>query len=47
MAEVTSGTPLAPLLRMQAGMRKRIVEGSSTLARSAWRIESAPHGEQA
>jgi hypothetical protein len=47
MAEVTSGTPLAPLLRMQAGLRKRIVEGSSRLARSVWRIESAPHGEQA
>ena len=46
MAEVTSGTPLAPLLRMQAGLRKRIVEGSSRLARSVWRIESAPHGEQ-
>ena len=47
MAEVTSGTPLAPLLRMQAGLRKRIVEGSSRLARSVWRIESAPHGKQA
>ncbi len=47
MAEVTSGTPLAPLLRMQAGLRKRIVEGSSRLARSVWRIESASHGEQA
>ncbi len=47
MAEVTSGTPLAPLLRMQAGLRKRIVEGSSGLARSVWRIESAPHGKQA
>jgi hypothetical protein len=47
MAEVASGTPLAPLLRMQAGLRKRIVEGSSRLARSVWRIESAPHGEQA
>jgi len=47
MAEVTSGTPLAPLLRMQAGLRKRVVEGSSRLARSVWRIESASHGEQA
>jgi hypothetical protein len=47
MAEVTSGTPLAPLLRMHTGLRKRIVEGSSRLARSVWRIESAPHGEQA
>ena len=47
MAEITSGTPLAPLLRMQAGLRKRIVEGSSRLARSVWRIESASHGEQA
>jgi hypothetical protein len=47
MAEVTSGTPLAPLLRMQAGLRKKVVEGSSRLARSVWRIESAPHGEQA
>jgi hypothetical protein len=47
MAEVTSGTPLAPLLRMQAGLRKRIVEGSSRIARSLWRIESASHGEQA
>ena len=47
MAEVTSGTPLAPLLRMQAGLRKRIVEGSSRLARSVWRIESAPHGKRA
>ena len=47
MAEVTSGTPLAPLLRLQAGLRKRIVEGSSRLARSVWRIESAQHGEQA
>jgi len=47
MAEVTSGTPLAPLLRMQAGLRKRIVEGSSGLARSVWRIEGAPHGKQA
>jgi hypothetical protein len=47
MTEVTSGTPLAPLLRMQAGPRKRIVEGSSRLARSVWRIESAPHGKQA
>jgi hypothetical protein len=47
MAEVTSGTPLAPLLRLQAGLRKRIVEGSSRLARSVWRIEGAPHGEQA
>lgn len=47
MAEVTSGTPLAPLLRMQAGLRKRIVEQSSSLARSVWRIESAPHGQQA
>ena len=47
MAEVTSGTPLAPLLRMQAGLRKRIVEGSSRLGRWVWRIESAPHGEQA
>ena len=47
MAEVTSGTPLAPLLRMQAGLRKRVVEGSSRLARSVWRIESAQHGEQA
>ena len=46
MAEVTSGTPLAPLLRMQAGLRKRVVEGSSRLARSIWRIES-PHDEQA
>lgn len=46
MAEVTSGTPLAPLLRMQAGLRKRIIEGSSRLARSVWRIESAPDGEQ-
>ena len=41
MAEVTSGTPIAPLLRMQAGLRKRVVEGSSRLARSVWRIESA------
>jgi hypothetical protein len=47
MAEVTIGTPLAPLLRMQAGLRKRIVEGSSRLARSVWRIESASRGEQA
>jgi len=47
MAEVTRGTPLAPLLRMQAGLRKRIVEGSSWLARWVWRIESAPNGEQA
>jgi len=47
MAEVTTGTPLAPLLRMQAGLRKRIVEGSSRLARSVWRIESAPHGKRA
>jgi hypothetical protein len=47
MAEVTRGTPLAPLLRMQAGLRKRIVEGSSRLARSVWRIESAPHGKRA
>ena len=47
MAEVSSGTPLAPLLRMQAGLRKRIVEGSSRLARSVWRLESAPHGKQA
>jgi hypothetical protein len=47
MAEVTRGTPLAPLLRMQAGLRKRIVGGSSRLARSVWRIESAPHGKQA
>jgi hypothetical protein len=47
MAEVTSGTPLAPLLRMQAGLRNRIVEGSSRLARSVWRIESAPHGKRA
>jgi hypothetical protein len=47
MAEVASGTPLAPLLRMQAGLRKRIVEGSSRLGRWVWRIESAPHGEQA
>jgi hypothetical protein len=47
MAEVTSGTPLAPLLRMQAGLRKRVVEGSSRLARSVWRIEGAQHGEQA
>jgi hypothetical protein len=47
MAEVTSGTPLAPLLRMQAELRKRIVERSSRLARSVWRIESASHGEQA
>ena len=47
MAEVTGGTPLAPLLRMQAGLRKRIVEGSSRLARSLWRIESAPHGKRA
>ena len=47
MAEVTRGTPLAPFLRMQAGLRKRIVEGSSRLARSVWRIESAPHGKQA
>jgi len=47
MAEVTSGTPLAPLLRMQAGLRKRIVEGLSRLARSVWRIESASRGEQA
>jgi hypothetical protein len=47
MAEVTSGTPLAPLLRMQAGLRKRIVEGSTRLARSVCRIESAPHGKQA
>jgi hypothetical protein len=47
MAEVTRGTPLAPLLRMQAGLRKRIVEGSSRLARSAWRIESTPHGKRA
>ena len=47
MAEVTHGTPLAPLLRMQAGLRKRIVEGSSWLARSVWRIESAPNDEQA
>jgi hypothetical protein len=46
MAEVTGGTPLAPLLRMQAGLRKRVVEGSSRLARSIWRIES-PHNEQA
>jgi len=46
MAEVTSGTPLAPLLRMQAGLRKRVVERSSRLARSVWRIESEPHGEQ-
>lgn len=38
MAEVASGTPLAPLLRMQAGLRKSIVEGSSRLARSVWRI---------
>jgi hypothetical protein len=47
MAEVARGTPLAPLLRMQAGLRKRIVEGSSRLARSVWRLESAPHGKQA
>jgi hypothetical protein len=47
MAEVTSGTPLAPMLRMQAGLRKRIVEGSSRLARLVWRIENAPHGGQA
>jgi len=47
MAEVTSGTPLAPLLRMQAGLRKRIVEGSSRFARSVWRIETAPHGKRA
>jgi len=47
MAEVASGTPLAPLIRMQAGMRKRIVERSSGLARSVWRIESAPHGKRA
>ena len=46
MAEVASGTPLAPLLRMQAGLRRRIVEGSSRLARSLWRSGSAPHGEQ-
>ena len=47
LAEVTRGTPLAPLLRMQAGLRKRIVEGSSRFARSVWRIESAPHGKRA
>jgi hypothetical protein len=47
MAEVTRGTPLAPLLRMQAGLRKRIVEGSSRLARSVWRLESTPHGRRA
>jgi len=46
LAEVTRGTPLAPLLRMQAGLRKRIVEGSSRFARSVWRIESAPHGNR-
>ena len=47
LAEVTRGTPLAPLLRMQAGLRKRIVEGSSRFARSVWRIESGPHGKRA
>jgi hypothetical protein len=47
MAEVTSGTPLAPLLRMQAGLGKRVVEGSSRLGRWVWRIESASQGEQA
>lgn len=47
MAEVTSGTPLAPLLRMQAGLRKRIVQGSSRLARSVWRLKSPPHDKRA
>jgi hypothetical protein len=46
MAEVSSGTPLAPLLRMQAGLRKRIVEGSSRLARSVWLSPVKPKAER-
>jgi hypothetical protein len=34
------------LLRMQAGLRKRIVEGSSRLARSVWLSPVKPKAER-
>jgi hypothetical protein len=47
MAELTQGTPIAPVFRVQAGVRRRIVEASSKLARSIFRVDSGhqPHAQ--
>jgi hypothetical protein len=40
MAEVTKGTPIAPVFRVQAGISKRIFQGSTKLARTIWGLAS-------
>ncbi|HEY6393986.1 MAG TPA: hypothetical protein VIX12_01140 [Candidatus Binataceae bacterium] len=40
VAEMTRGTPFAPVLRIQASIGRRIVEGSARLARSIWQVGS-------